>query len=243
MNTISITTSQNIELEYALGSLGDRILGRVLDFVVLTAWCVIIFTAIGFGNLERFIANNTWLMIIAIAFPVAFYDLLSEMLFNGQSIGKKVMGIKVISLTGDQANFGQYLIRWLFRLVDFSFSGSLVALILVAVSEKKQRLGDIVAGTVLVKTKPRTAISDTIYSAAPAQDYAVSYPEVINLKDQDVQLIKDILKSVSRSGNVQLALQAQQKIESVLGISSRHPDPRSFLYAVLTDYNYLTATL
>jgi uncharacterized RDD family membrane protein YckC len=243
MNTISITTSQNIELEYDLGSLGDRIIGRILDFLVLAGYIFIIVAIVGFGNLGRFLEKNAWFIIFFIAFPVVFYDLLSEIFLNGQSVGKKIMGIKVISLNGGQASFSQYLIRWLFRIVDFSFSGSLVALITVAASEKNQRLGDIIAGTVLVKIRPRTQISDTIFQAVQENNYQVIYPEVINLRDQDVQLIKEVLKSVNQTGNAAVALQAQQKVEKVLNIQSRHSDSRSFLYAVVADYNYLTSRL
>ncbi|MEO6453778.1 MAG: RDD family protein [Ginsengibacter sp.] len=243
MNTINITTSQNIELEYELGSLGDRIIGRILDFIVLIAYMIIIFTVIGFGNLGKFMETRIWVLLFFVGFPVTFYDLLSEMFLNGQSLGKKVMGIKVISLNGGQASFSQYLNRWLFRIVDFTLSGGLVALIMVAVSDKKQRVGDLVAGTVLVKSKPRTQISDTIFHTAHADDYQVMYPEVINLRDQDIQLIKEVLISVSRTGNTMLAYQAHQKVEQVLNIKSRHYDSRSFLNAVLSDYNYLTSRL
>jgi uncharacterized RDD family membrane protein YckC len=242
MNTISITTSQNIELEYDLGSLGDRIIGRLLDFLVLIAYGIVLFAIIGFGNLGRFTGKNGWLMILFLGFPVVFYDLLSEMFLNGQSVGKKIMCIKVISLNGSQASFSQYLIRWLFRIVDFSLSGSMVALIMVAASKKKQRLGDLVAGTVLVKTKPHVQISDTIFHAVN-EDYKVTYPEVINLRDQDVQLIKEILKSVTQSGNTVIAFQAKQKVEKVLNIHSQHNDSKSFLNTVLNDYNYLTSRL
>ncbi len=243
MNTINVTTSQNIELEYELGSLGDRIIGRILDFLVLIGYGIVVFAIIGFGNMGRFMDNNAWFMVVFIAFPLVFYDLLCEMLLNGQSLGKKIMGIKVISLNGGQPVFSQYLIRWLFRIVDFSLSANLVALIMVAASEKKQRLGDLVAGTVMVKTKPRTQISDTIFHAIQQEDYKVVYPEVINLRDQDIQLLKEILKSVTQSGNAALAFQAQQKIEKVLNIRSRHNDSKSFLNAVLIDYNFLTSRL
>ena len=243
MNTISITTSQNIELEYDLGSLGDRIIGRILDFLVIIAYLIILFTLIGFGNLERFTSENIWLMILFVGFPYAFYDLLCEMFLNGQSVGKKIMGIKVISLNGNQASFSQYIIRWLFRIVDFSIGGGLIALVMVAATERKQRLGDIVAGTVLVKIKPRIQISDTIFHAVQEDNYQVTYPEVINLRDQDVQLIKEILKSVSQSGNTILAFQAQQKVEQVLNIRSRNADSKGFLNTVLIDYNYLTSKL
>lgn len=243
MNTISIITSQNIELEFELGSLGDRIIGRILDLLLLAAYCIVIFAIIGFAKSGRFINNNPWMAVLFIGVPVVFYDLLSEILLNGQSLGKKIMGIKVISLNGGQAGFSQYLIRWLFRTVDFSFSGSLVALIMVAASEKKQRLGDLVAGTVLVKTKPRTQISDTIFQAIQEEYYQVTYPEVINLRDKDIQLIKEILKTVHQSGNLVLAFQAQQKVENVLNIQSRHSDAKGFLKAVLLDYNYLASKL
>lgn len=243
MNTISITTLQNIELEYELASLGDRIIGRIIDLLVLTGYVILLIAIIGFGKFGKFMDNNTVFVLIFFAFPVVFYDLLSEILLNGQSLGKKSMGIKVISLSGAQASLSQYLIRWLFRIVDFSFSGNLVALITVAASEKKQRVGDIVAGTVLIKVNPRTQISDTIMQGPNADDYQVMYPEVINLRDQDVQLIKDILRNVHQSGNAALAFQAQQKVEKVLNIRSRHYDSTSFLKAILIDYNYITSRL
>lgn len=136
MNTINITTSQNIELEYELGSVGDRILGRILDRVVLIGYIIVVIAIIGFGNLEKFTGRYMWFMVLFIALPLMFYNLLSELFLHGQSLGKKIMGIRVISLTGGQPSFSQYLIRWIFRIVDFLFSGSLIALIMVAASEK-----------------------------------------------------------------------------------------------------------
>jgi uncharacterized RDD family membrane protein YckC len=242
MNSIRITTSQNIDLDYELGSLGDRIVGRIIDGAILVGYCILIFLTIGFSNIGSFIDNNGWLIVLLIL-PVFFYDLLSEMLLNGQSVGKKIMGIKVISLSGNQPSFGQYLNRWVFRLVDFSFSFSLVALVMVAVTEKKQRLGDLVAGTVLVKTRSRTDFSQTIYQPVSTNSYQVTYPEVINLRDSDIQLIKEVLLTVNRSGRTILALQAQQKIEQFLNIYSREKEPVSFLQVILTDYNWLTSQL
>lgn len=80
----------------------------------------------------------------------------------------------------------------------------------------------------MVKTRPRTQISDTLFHETEGNNYEVIYPEVINLKDQDVELIKEVLRSVNRSGNILLAFQAQQKIEQVLHIKSKHNDAKSF---------------
>jgi uncharacterized RDD family membrane protein YckC len=241
MSTISITTTQNIELEYELGSLGDRILGRLIDLVVAAAYLIIVFATIGFSDLGSFFENNVWIIIL-LMLPVVFYNLICEVALNGQSLGKKVMGTKVISLNGEQPSLSQYLIRWLFRLVDFTFGG-LVALIIVAVTPKHQRLGDILAGTVVVKTKPKTQFSDTIFTPVQQAEYHVLYPEVINLKDSDIQLVKDVVISVYKSQNVVLAHQAKDRVEQVLGIKSQNPEPMDFLRTILADYNYLTSQL
>jgi hypothetical protein len=119
----------------------------------------------------------------------------------------------------------------------------MVGLIMVAATEKKQRLGDLIAGTVLVKTKSRTAINDTWYEPTTSATYHANYPEVIDLKDNDIQLIKEVISTVRRTGNTMLSLQAQQKIEQVLHIQSRHSDPMMFLQTVLSDYNHLTSQL
>ncbi|HEX6914891.1 MAG TPA: RDD family protein [Chitinophagaceae bacterium] len=242
MSTISITTTQNIELEYDLASLGERIAGRLIDGVVLgiylVAVFVVFFSASSFNVLVR---ENIWLIILFVL-PVVFYDLVCETAFNGQSLGKKLMNIRVVSLDGEQPSLGQYLIRWLFRLFDFTFTSSLCALILVAVTERRQRLGDLVAGTTLVRTTRKTGIQQTLFMPNTQVEYDPTYPEVANLSDSDMQLVKEVLINVQKSGNTMLALQAKNKIEQVLGITSTQ-DPVDFLYTVLADYNLVTSKL
>jgi hypothetical protein len=70
----------------------------------------------------------------------------------------------------------------------------------------------------------------------------VIYPEVVNLTDQDMQLIKEILIAVNKSGNTMLAYEAMIKIQSVLNIKSQS-EPLNFLYTVLADYNHLASKL
>lgn len=240
MNIISITTSQNIELEYELGSVGDRILGSIIDGIIKTGYAIFVMATFVFGN-SRVFSGLYIVFLVLLALPFVFYNLASELLLNGQSVGKKIMGIKVISLNGEQPSFSQYLNRWIFRLVDFTLSGNMIGVIMIAATEKKQRLGDLVAGTVLVKTTPRTQINNILFQPTDAATYSITYPEVINLKDRDVQLIKEIILSVMRTGNLMLATRAQHKIEEILRVKSRHNDPISFLQSILADYHHLTS--
>ena len=241
MAVISITTSQNIELEYDLSSLAERMVATIIDLVILAGYIIIIgmFTNFSGGLFEH---GFGWIYVL-LFLPVTFYSLLCETFLNGQSVGKRVMGIKVISLNGNPASFGQYLIRWLFRLIDLWIGSFVLAVIMIAVTEKHQRIGDIVAGTTLVKTRPRTAFQQTLYTPVADINYVVNYPEVTQLNDSDMQLIKEVLISVQKSGNTPLAIQTMQKIEAVLNIKSHHANPINFLYAVLSDYNHLTAKM
>lgn len=241
MAFISITTPQNIELEYQLASLGDRIVATIIDMLIMAGYVILVSIITGFAS-DFFGRGFAWLYVI-IFLPVTFYTLLSETLLNGQTVGKRVMAIKVISMSGYQPAFSQYLIRWLFRLVDLWFFSFVPAVITIALTDNHQRIGDLIAGTTLVKTKAKSNLQQTIYIPELKQDYYVHYPEVLNLNDQDMQLVKDVLLNVQKTGNSLLAVQTMQKIEQVLRIKNRHTEAMDFLMTVLRDYNHLTSKL
>jgi uncharacterized RDD family membrane protein YckC len=237
MNTIHITTSQNIDVEYDLASLGERIAGYLIDILIIIAYFIILMLINSYSH--SLFRDTNWVFILFFL-PILFYDLISEILLNGQSVGKKVMKIKVISIDGSQPSLGQYIIRWLFRLVDFTITNDLCALICVAVSENKQRLGDMVAGTTLIRTQPRIAFQQTIYSPTTENNYLVSFPNVINLTDKDMQLIRDVSVQIRKTGNIFLAYHAATKIKQVLQIET-DLEPAQFLQVILSDYNYLAS--
>ena len=241
MNTIKITTSQNIELEYDLASLGERIAGRIFDSLIIGAYVFLLFYLFSPYRYDSFRSLQVLTIVLSLL-PIIFYDLLSELLMNGQSVGKRIMKIKVISLDGGRASLGQYVIRWLFRLVDFTLTNSICALVCVAASQNKQRVGDMVAGTALIKTNPRTALLQTLYAPVQENNYKVSFPEVTNLADKDMQLVKEVILSVAKSGNTLVALKAADKIKQILQINS-NLEPLYFLEVLMADYNYLTSQL
>ena len=239
MNTIKITTTQNIDLEYDLASLGERIVAWLIDAGIFVAYFIVIMAIIGFSQTGSFIERNPWISLFFI-FPFVFYNLGCDIWLNGQTLGKKAMKIKVISLNGDQATMGQYIIRWLFRLVDIYLFNSLVAFVAVAVSEKKQRIGDMVAGTTVIRTSPPSTIHETIYVHTPDLNYTISFPEVTMLTDKDMQLVKEVIINVNKTGNSVLAYQAAEKIKSILQVQT-NLEPLYFLQVLIADYNHLTS--
>src|SRR5690606_39594735 len=85
--------------------------------------------------------------------PIIFYTLVCESLMSGQTIGKKIMKIRVIKIDGYQASFGDYLVRWLFRVVEIVIFQGVIAVMAIIFSGKNQRLGDTVSGTAVVSLK------------------------------------------------------------------------------------------
>lgn len=89
---------------------------------------------------------------IILTFPVYIYPVVFESLMEGQTPGKRLMKIRVVKIDGYQAGFGDYMIRWIFRIIDVSFAG-IVGLISMVVSKNNQRLGDIASGTAVISLK------------------------------------------------------------------------------------------
>jgi len=151
------------------------------------------------------------------------------------------MKIKVISLDGTRPRFSQYLLRWLFRIVDFSLTSGLCALISAAVSQNGQRVGDIVAGTALIRTVPRTKINNLTF-VVPEEAYQPVFSGVSQLSDSDIALIHEVIENYLKTGNTQMVYNMADKIRLHLAISLP-PDMNSlqFLQTIIKDYSHITA--
>ncbi len=242
MNTVKINTTQNIAIEYDVAGLGERIAARFIDmgiFLLVYFLGVIVMLTISAGGADEF-----GFIVALIIFGVlyVFYDLICEVFFNGQSVGKRAMKIKVVSLDGTQPTLGQYLLRWLFRIVDFLLTSGVGAIIAVAVTPNKQRIGDIVAHTTLIKTTPRTQLSAIAFRPLADDDYQPQFPEVSQLGDQDIALIHEVLQNYVRSGNDLLVYNTAMKFKEHLGVLlPEGMDEMKFLHTIIKDYNAVTA--
>ena len=133
MQTIRVRTTQNVFIEYPLGSIGDRILGYIIDRLFLIFYSVLI--ALTFISIE--IDEDAWILwVVFLGLPWLFYSLLFEIFMNGQTPGKRLMKIQVVRLDGTPPTIGDYLLRWLFSFVDFLFSGA-VAVVVIATNGKQ----------------------------------------------------------------------------------------------------------
>ena len=237
MEIITVHTTQNIDIDYETGGLGERILAYLIDLSIFIALAIIG----GILSIKVFPETITGAYFIVVGVCMLLYDLLCESFLNGQSVGKKVMKIRVISIDGARPRFSQYLLRWLFRPVDFALTSYLGGVITIILTDKGQRIGDLVAGTAIIRTVPRTGMNKIIFAEVD-DTYKPVFPQVTQLKDEDIALIHDVIDNYLRTGNNMVVYNMADKIREYLSISLP-PDMNSiqFLQTIMKDYSHITA--
>lgn len=235
MDTLKIDTSQNIEIEQPIASVGERIAATILDVIFIIIFISII----------AFIAGGMhygW-MLYLVYIPVAGYNLLSELFMNGQSWGKKILKIKVVKMDGTPATFSSYFLRWIFRLIEVIGSAGSLAMIVIILNRKGQRLGDISANTTVIRLREKS-LKKTIYVNVP-DDYTVQYPEVTRLSVDDIYTIKEVLELLKSPKNKTeqtwaIAQKAREAIEKKLNIKTDQKIG-SFFQTIISDYNFINS--
>lgn len=243
METVKVNTSQHVTIDYPVAGVGERIAAYLLDFALFFVIYLLAIFVFAFSGLAGNF-NNTFFVVLVIIYGVCyvFYDFFCEVLFNGQSLGKKILKIRVVSIDGAQASLGQYFIRWIFRIIDFTFSANILGFISVAVSEKKQRIGDIIAGTTMIKTQAATKIEHIAFHPVGDDDYIPTFSNVSLLADADVELIHEVIRTYYITYNPQLIYAMAAKVSEYLSIGiPNEMNEMQFLKVVSNDYIQLTS--
>lgn len=255
MPVISIATPFNIDIEFEVAEFHKRLLAYLIDFAILLIY---FFAAkellrAGLGYSE----STLGLKILVILMPMLFYTLLAELLMSGQTVGKKILNIKVVSLDGGEPTLGQVMLRWFLRFYEwgfivftifwgnplfgpgFLFMGGITSIIIMVANTKSQRLGDIVAGTVVVNTRSSLTVHDTIFMQVQQADYKVTFPEVMKLSDRDINTVKNVITQARKTNNFEMCNRVAYKVQDVLKIPSSMY-AMEFLEKIMEDYNYLS---
>ncbi|WP_369012651.1 RDD family protein [Flavobacterium anhuiense] len=247
MSELSINTTQNVKINFIAASVGERLGAFFIDlFIVIcyiTALSIVLFDWL---QLDRLMVNlDGWsrgAIFLLLYSPVIVYSLVLESVFEGQSLGKKLLKIKVVKIDGYQAGFGDYLIRWFFRVIDFFTFFGLPGLITVITSQKSQRLGDMAAGTAVITLKNKINISHTILEDI-GESYVPTYPLVIKLSDNDMRIIKETFQKAAAKNDHEVIYKLAAKIESVTGIKNQSGNNSDFIRVILKDYNFYTQNM
>ena len=270
MKTLQINTTQNVNIDFTLANEIQRVGAFIIDNIFKIGYLWIIYDFIP-SSVVYEIGEDNWSIIainILISLPAITYSLYFEILLDGQTIGKRILGIKVVNIDGFKPSISDYIIRWILRVVDFNlffilivyayalgvsqyealisllfFVGKSIGIISIAVSGKNQRVGDISANTVVISLKDKAMFSQTILENL-ADNYKPKYSNVIQLSDNDARIIKDTYTIATKERDFKTLIKLRVKIEEVAQIKkSEKESDKEFIQKVLKDYNYYTQNL
>lgn len=241
MATVTVITNNNVEIEYEVAGIGDRVLATLVDWVIYLMYYGFIVLLYTNTPLRNYFSDAVAIMLYL---PVFFYHLLCEMFLEGQSIGKKALGIKVVMLDAGRPAFVNYLLRWIMTPLEFGFGFGIIALITCAANGRGQRLGDMLANTTVIRLKPRATLKETVQTRTFQPDYVMQFKEVSALTDKDMNLIRQVQQQIKRKNYEDaffFADRAKEVLCSKLNITT-DMDSMLFIDTVISDYQYYAST-
>ena len=222
----SIVTGQYVRIRQTPASVGERMLAQLIDWVVQAAY-VALWVKIDAG------LSTLWIILL-IVLPVLFYCPLCEMMTGGQTLGKRLVKLRVIMADGTLPSPAAYLLRWLLMIADGPLLGCIGVLVMI-LNRNNQRMGDMAAGTLVVKLRSYSKIQVSLdeYDYL-TKGYHPSYPQAADLSLEQVDIIRRALDSDVPERITQLS----QKVQQLLGVTRRESEDDFFLRRIVRDYQY-----
>jgi uncharacterized RDD family membrane protein YckC len=240
-----IDTPEQIPLEFQLAGVGSRALAAIVDSLILMVAYVVLFILffvllIGTATSGR-AAPDEGVWIVAIVIVLSFllqwgYFAGFEALWKGQTPGKRYLDIRVISDSGAPVSPAQAIGRNLLRIVDgFPMYG--IGIVTVLINKQQKRLGDMVAGTVVVHERPPEDAQPALPLSTLAADAQTSAGlNASRLSVQELELIETFLQrrfDLEPEVRARTAFQISERVGGSLAVPrSERPNPETFLELV-----------
>lgn len=255
MKTIEFESAQHVKVEYELASAGLRMLATIIDFAAFAIYFIVV--AMVFSLSDPFSGNvgtMTFFWLLIIKLPWILYNPIIEYITQGQSLGKYIVGIRVVTTLGERPGLREVFTRWIFKgdfiwisadiFVLIWFVMGLVGVLVVSVSKQKQRMGDVMAGTIVIKNKSSVSYSlRDVLSIKDQSNHTPTYPQVTRFTDEDMMLIKNTIQRVRTYPNEEtkkFAVELADESARLIGLPQTPEKRLEFLQTLLQDYVVLT---
>lgn len=236
MDNFQIETAQNINIHQNVAHITTRIGSFLIDLLIIISYSILLIFIMSWLNLN--FGMQQWAISLILSLPMLFYTLIFETLWNGQTPGKRINKTRVVKLDGSKPTLGNYLLRWMMRIIDIQMATGSVAVLTILLNGKGQRLGDLAAGTAIISEKKRVTLQEVLLADA-AEDYSPTFPQVTLLSDADAQTIKKLYHTALQKRKHAIIIKLNERIIEITGIKTELK-PIDFLKVVLTDYDYYT---
>ncbi|MBW4525675.1 MAG: RDD family protein [Phormidium tanganyikae FI6-MK23] len=248
-NRIKIRTPESVELEFTLAGIGNRTIALVVDYLLWGAVLIglLIFWSVLSFQLQQYFptVSNIELWITAISILMTFavytgYFVFFETLWRGQTPGKRYSKIRVIRDDGQPIGVAQAILRALIRPIDDTF---FVGMLLIILTKREKRLGDLIAGTMVIQEE-RSIAASTFTTSSEAESLADELLTAQNLNallPDDFAVIREYLQRRSlldARARTDLSLKLARQARDLIGMQDLpfQMTPDLFLEAVYLAY-------
>jgi uncharacterized RDD family membrane protein YckC len=238
MESIDILTGQNVTIQYQPATILQRLAALLLDrFFIFAYFLGLLVLYLNFLHPNFRFSDSLFIVVFLLALPVVGYHFIFESIWAGRTPGKMIVKIKVTNVDGSVPGIGSYFLRWLLMPVDMLLGGTVGALFII-LSQNHQRLGDMAAGTIVIKTNPSLLfdLDESYYEFA--DDYDPTFINVDRLSNGQIAFLTKLLIEPKNKAAVDDSLsELAGKVKAILNVESKLDD-RRFLETILRDYNY-----
>lgn len=230
----SINTAQNVNIEVKIAGIGDRFIALLIDYLVFFGIGIFFYIIIEFAFEDA--SDGSYIFYAILLFISFLYHFILELVFKGQSFGKKYREIRTVKDNGQEAGPLQYLIRNLIRPIDSIYG---VGLIVVFFTKRFQRIGDLAAGTIVIKLDGPIDLEDTVFKEIES-DYKPVFNkiEVLKIDEKDIEIIKEVLQKPNDELNWDLVKLMADSMKSKMGITDSKMNNLDFLKSILKEFRY-----
>jgi uncharacterized RDD family membrane protein YckC len=215
----TIDTPENVTFGYTIAGIGSRFIGALVDTGLLVLALLLLNIAISL--LLAWLADSTppqpidaeptpdWIagLLVAVYALINFgiiwgYYLAFELLWNGQTPGKRLANTQVVRANGAPAEFAEVAIRNVVRIIDFLPFAYAIGFVVMFSNRRSRRLGDFAANTLVIKRQDSVKLADlgagtpvpaTNSPAAVSSEMLVLYPNLAQIREDEYQLVRDVL--------------------------------------------------
>lgn len=233
-----LVTPEAVVLQFETGGLGSRMLAKLLDLMIQGAGLFAIAIAVGVAGNNGLGETPLVIFLLIAYFSIIFvYPAAFETLWRGRTPGKAALGLRVVTREGAPIRFRHAAIRSALWLVDGLLLFGSVGVIAILASRDNVRLGDMAAGTLVVRERTGArAPSAMVFPVPPGCEQYVATLDVSGVTSADYEAVRSmLLRAPSLPPNVRWHLSSQLGVHVATRMHHRPPDwttPELFLACV-----------
>lgn len=246
VSTAPVVTPEAVPLDLEPAGLGSRFLALLLDWAVQAALATSLILGL-MAAVSGEAAGVAQALILLLLFAVVFgYPAASEALWRGRTVGKLALGLRVVTVEGAPVGFRHAAIRAALGLVDFYLTAGAAAVVSVLFSARNQRLGDLVAGTIVLRERTGLPAPAAVTFAVPSglEAYAATL-DAAAVRPEDYAAVRAfLLRAGSLRPDVRYDLAVKLATPLADRLRARPPagvQPEAFLVCVAAAYQHRSA--